>query len=96
MALTRLQLAELLLEHYPDERAEALDHLDFAIAELRDIRCSPPSNAPSAIAGSSRPNPLSPRRQGGEALHEGPAIVSANKHVCAIMLSMMGSKCSDG
>jgi len=25
VALTRLQLAELLLEHYPDERAEALE-----------------------------------------------------------------------
>ena len=32
IALTRLQLAELLLEHYPDERTEAQEHLDFAIA----------------------------------------------------------------
>ncbi len=41
MALTRLQLAELLLEHYPDERAEALAHLDFAIAEFREMKMQP-------------------------------------------------------
>jgi len=41
VALTRLQLAELLLEHYPDERAEALEYLDFAIAEFRDMKMQP-------------------------------------------------------
>jgi len=41
VALTRLQLAELLLEHYPEERAEALEHLDFAIAEFRDMKMQP-------------------------------------------------------
>jgi DNA-binding NarL/FixJ family response regulator len=41
IALTRLQLFELLFEHYPDERAEALDHLDFAIVELRDMNMQP-------------------------------------------------------
>ena len=41
IALARLQLAELLLEHYPDECAEAQDHLDFAIAELRDMKMQP-------------------------------------------------------
>jgi tetratricopeptide (TPR) repeat protein len=40
-ALTRLQLAELLLEHYPKERDEALEHLDFAIAEFRDMKMQP-------------------------------------------------------
>ena len=35
IALIRLQLAEVLLEHYPDERSEALEHLDFAIGEFR-------------------------------------------------------------
>ena len=40
-ALTRLQLAELLLEHYPDERAEALEYLDTAIAEFRDMNMKP-------------------------------------------------------
>jgi hypothetical protein len=39
--LTRLQLAELLLEHYPDERAEAMEHLDFAIGEFRDMKMQP-------------------------------------------------------
>jgi hypothetical protein len=41
IALTRLQLAELLLKHYPDERGEALDHLDFAIGEFRDMKMQP-------------------------------------------------------
>jgi tetratricopeptide (TPR) repeat protein len=41
LAFTRLQLAELLLEHYPKERAEALEHLDFTIAEFRDMKMQP-------------------------------------------------------
>jgi tetratricopeptide (TPR) repeat protein len=41
LALTRLQLAELLLDHYPQERAEALDHLDFAIKEFQDMKMQP-------------------------------------------------------
>jgi tetratricopeptide (TPR) repeat protein len=41
LALTHLQLAELLLEHYPKERAEALEHLDFAIKEFRDMKMQP-------------------------------------------------------
>jgi hypothetical protein len=35
LALTRLQLAELLLDHYPEEKKDALEHLDFAIKEFR-------------------------------------------------------------
>ena len=41
IALTRLQLAELLLEHYPDERADAQEHLDFPIGEFRDMKMQP-------------------------------------------------------
>jgi tetratricopeptide (TPR) repeat protein len=41
VALTRLQLAELLLEHYPDEKADALEHLDFAVKEFRDMKMQP-------------------------------------------------------
>jgi len=41
VALTRLQLAELLLEHYLEEKAEALEHLDFAIKEFRDMEMQP-------------------------------------------------------
>ncbi|HEY95715.1 MAG TPA: hypothetical protein G4O15_12345, partial [Dehalococcoidia bacterium] len=41
MALTRLELAELLLDHYPDEKAEALEHLDFAINEFREMKMQP-------------------------------------------------------
>ncbi|MGD0661207.1 MAG: amidohydrolase family protein [Syntrophorhabdales bacterium] len=40
-ALTRLQLAELLLDHYPDEKAVALEHLDFAIKDLREMKMQP-------------------------------------------------------
>jgi tetratricopeptide (TPR) repeat protein len=41
LALTRLQLAELLLEHYPNEKKEALEHLDFAIKEFREMKMQP-------------------------------------------------------
>ena len=57
IALTRLQLAELLLDPStsfprspeslrtgqatPDDRAEALEHLDFAIGEFRDMKMQP-------------------------------------------------------
>ena len=29
------------MNHYPAERDEAMEHLDFAIAELRDIKMPP-------------------------------------------------------
>jgi hypothetical protein len=41
IALIRLDMAELLLEHYPDERDAAIEHLDFAIGELRDMKMQP-------------------------------------------------------
>ncbi len=41
LALTHLQLAELLLEHYPKKQAEALEHLDFAIKESHDMKMQP-------------------------------------------------------
>ncbi len=41
LALTRLQLAELLLEHYPEEKANALEHLDFAIKEFGEMKMQP-------------------------------------------------------
>ncbi|MBI2851387.1 MAG: hypothetical protein HYX80_10210 [Chloroflexi bacterium] len=41
VALTRLGLAELLLEHYPKEKKEALEHLDFAIKEFREMKMQP-------------------------------------------------------
>jgi len=41
LALTRLQLAELLLDHYPGEKKEALEHLDFAIKEFREMKMQP-------------------------------------------------------
>jgi tetratricopeptide (TPR) repeat protein len=41
LALTRLQLAELLLEHYPKEETKAAEHLDFAIKEFREMKMQP-------------------------------------------------------
>jgi hypothetical protein len=41
LALSRLGLAELLLDHYPEEHAAAIEHLDLAIAEFRDMRMQP-------------------------------------------------------
>ncbi|UCD09454.1 MAG: hypothetical protein JSU79_02085, partial [Dehalococcoidales bacterium] len=41
LALSRLGLAELLLDHYPDEKAEAIEHLDFAINEFREMKMQP-------------------------------------------------------
>ena len=41
IALTRRGFAELLLEHYPDEKAEALGHFDFAIGEFREMKMHP-------------------------------------------------------
>jgi hypothetical protein len=40
-SLCRLQLAGLLLEHYPDERAAAIERLDFAIAEFQAMKMQP-------------------------------------------------------
>ena len=41
LALSRFQLAELLLDHYPDEKPEAIEHLDFAIKEFREMKMQP-------------------------------------------------------
>jgi len=41
LALTRLELAELLLDHYPSEKKDALEHLDLAIKEFRDMKMRP-------------------------------------------------------
>jgi hypothetical protein len=41
LALTRLQLAGLILDHYPDEKKEAVEHLAFCIPEFRDMNMKP-------------------------------------------------------
>ncbi|MEE8518881.1 MAG: hypothetical protein V3S98_07130, partial [Dehalococcoidia bacterium] len=41
LALSHLGLAELLLDSFPDERAEAIEHLDVAIAELTEMKMAP-------------------------------------------------------
>jgi hypothetical protein len=40
-ALASLGMAELLLEHYPDDRDAAIEHLDFAISEFREMKMQP-------------------------------------------------------
>jgi hypothetical protein len=41
LAVSSSRLAELLLEHYPDERDAAIEHLDFAISEFREMKMQP-------------------------------------------------------
>lgn len=41
VALIRLQLAELFLEHYPGRRSEAMAHLSFAVGEFREMKMGP-------------------------------------------------------
>jgi hypothetical protein len=41
IALTRFRLAELIFEHYPAQRPEAVAHLDFAIKEFHEMKMQP-------------------------------------------------------
>jgi tetratricopeptide (TPR) repeat protein len=41
LALSHLGLAELLLDHYPDEKSEAIEQLDTAIKEFREMKMQP-------------------------------------------------------
>ena len=41
MDLTHLELAELLMDHYREEKAEALEYLDFAIKESLEMKLEP-------------------------------------------------------
>jgi hypothetical protein len=41
LTISSLQLAELLLEHYPQKKSEAVAHLDFAIKEFREMKMQP-------------------------------------------------------
>ena len=40
-AISRLDMAELFLSHYPSQRDEALGHLDIAIGEFGDMKMQP-------------------------------------------------------
>ena len=40
-ALVRLAIARTLFEHYPDERAEATEHLNFALGEFQAMKMQP-------------------------------------------------------
>jgi len=41
LALPRLQFAQLLLDRYPAEKKDAVEHLDFAIKEFREMKMQP-------------------------------------------------------
>ncbi len=41
LALTRMELAELLLDHFPGDKRNALEHLDFSINEFREMKMQP-------------------------------------------------------
>ena len=41
LALSRFHLAELLLDHYPDEHDAAIEHLDLAVTEFQDMKMQP-------------------------------------------------------
>ena len=41
LALVRLWPAELLPDQYPAEKKDALEHLDFAIKEFREVKMTP-------------------------------------------------------
>jgi DNA-binding CsgD family transcriptional regulator len=56
VALTRLQLGELLLRHFPDERADAIAHLDFAIAEFEAMGMKPALERAQRLRGRRRPS----------------------------------------
>ena len=58
LAMTHLWLAELLLEHYPDERAEGQEHLDTAIAELRDMKMQPALERALAVKDQAESGPI--------------------------------------
>jgi DNA-binding CsgD family transcriptional regulator len=51
VALTRLQLAELLLNRFPSNRQEALGHLAFAIAEFEAMKMAPSLERARALQG---------------------------------------------
>jgi DNA-binding CsgD family transcriptional regulator len=56
VVLTRLQLAELMLRHYPEERAAALEHLDFVIDDCAAMGMEPARRRAVALRGRRRPS----------------------------------------
>jgi DNA-binding CsgD family transcriptional regulator len=50
-ALSRFDMAELLLGRYPGQRDEAMEHVEFAIAEFRDTKMQPALERALALNG---------------------------------------------
>ena len=57
-ALSRLDMAELLLSHYPGQRDEAMEHLGLAIAEFRDMKMQPSLDRAIALKGKAESAPI--------------------------------------
>ena len=55
LALSRLDLAELLLAHFPGERAAAFEHLEAAIGELEAMEMRPALGRALQLRGRRRP-----------------------------------------
>jgi len=52
LALSRFQLAELILEHFPNEKEDALAHLNFAIDEFKEMKMQPSLEKAQALKDS--------------------------------------------
>ena len=48
VALSRFDMADLMLTHYPGQRDEALEHPDLAISEFEDMKMQPSLDRPLA------------------------------------------------
>jgi DNA-binding CsgD family transcriptional regulator len=57
IAITRLNLAELLLRDFPEERSAAMEHLDFAIAEFEAMEMAPSLQRALRLRGRRRAAP---------------------------------------
>ena len=51
LALSRFQLAELLFEYYPDEKENAVEHLDCAIDEFKEMNMQPSLEKAQTLKG---------------------------------------------
>ncbi len=49
LALSRFQLAELQFDQYPDEKSEAIEHLNFAIDEFTEMKMQPSVEKAEAV-----------------------------------------------
>ena len=77
LALVRLEVAELLLNHYPSEQALAADHLQTAIAEFESMHMQPSLSRALELAGLSALGACKPLPDSAEPLTEREPEVAA-------------------